>query len=191
MGEGIHAGCGGNRCRQRVENAGVEQCQNGAHPVVLDAHLEMPGGIGDHRETGHFAAGSGGGRDGDDRRDGVPEGERALVVFDPTLVGQQQADRLGRVHRAAAADGQQALDTFAAIQLRRLVDVFAARVCLDLRYLVERDLPLIQAGIHAIQQACGLYPGVRHDQHMRHAEFPQVFAGALAQAGSHHDFGGE
>lgn len=72
------------------------------------------------------------------------EGERPFIVLDPPLVGEQQADGLGRVHRAAAAHGQQAVDAFATILLRGAVDVFAARVGLDVRDFLVGDTCLVR-----------------------------------------------
>ncbi|MCY1534345.1 hypothetical protein D9M68_697140 [compost metagenome] len=119
------------------------------------------------------------------------ERERPFVVLDPAVVGEQQTDGLGCIHRAAATNGQQAIDALAPILLRGLVDVFAARVGLDVRYFIEGDTCLVQAGVDAVQQACCLDPGIGHDEDACQAKCPQMFTCALAQAGFHHDFAGE
>ena len=91
---------GSRTVRLRVEDRRHGQ-QRGMADVVLPPDLL----VRDHREGVRLGAGAGGRRDGDDR----PAGDeiRAVVfeVPDRSIVGGAQIDRLGGVHRRAAADG--------------------------------------------------------------------------------------
>ena len=105
-------------------------------------------------------------------------------------MGQQNADGLGGVHGTAAADRQYAVDAFTAIQLRGTVNVFAARVGFDVGDFVIANAGLFQAGIDAVEQTGVLHARVGDQQHVAQAQAEQVFAGTLAQARFHDDFGG-
>ena len=189
VGQRVHAGGGGDVRRQRGGDVRVEQRQNRADAVVQDAHLELAAGVGDHREERDLAAGACGGRDRHDRQHRALEGEGTFVVLDLAVVGQQYADRLGRVHRTAATHCQHAVDALAAIQLGGAVDVFAARVGLDVDDLVITHAGLVQAGIDAVEQAGVLHARVGDQQHVAQAQVGQVLAGTLAQARFHDDLG--
>ncbi|VTR67739.1 hypothetical protein DESC_610322 [Desulfosarcina cetonica] len=144
VGQGIHAG-GGGQCRghahheQRVVDGHV-----GGYPPVHDGHFDLAAGVGDDAETGHLAGRSGGGVDGDERWHGLGGLVHALVITDVSTVGGDDADALATVVGAAAAQGNDQ------VALRRLVKIIA------LMHVVVRGVGMGTVVDHRIHTAFGL-----------------------------------
>ena len=120
----VHARRGGDRRRQPehelgVDDGGVRRDEGGA----ADVELDLAARVGDHRPERHLAAGAGGGRHGDQRRDAALDGiVPPLVLRDRAAVGGHDADRLGDVHGRAAAHGHEAVAALGRVQVGGRVD---------------------------------------------------------------------
>ncbi|MNC17330.1 hypothetical protein D3C75_652050 [compost metagenome] len=103
MGQGIHAGGGGDGRRQLQGQCRVEDGQAREQPRADDHRLEQRALVGEHGRRRAFAAGTGGGRDGEDRQRRLGQFVVALVVEDVARVGGHRRHTLGGVDAAAAA----------------------------------------------------------------------------------------
>ena len=105
VGQGIDAGVSGDASRYRQGQFIVDQ-RGSRHEAETNAeHLLVLVGIGNDGETGRFGTGAGGGRDGDDRQALLADIARELVVAHLAAELAQDRDRLGRIDRAAATEG--------------------------------------------------------------------------------------
>ena len=128
MGQGVHAG-GGGQCRRHADHQQriVDGDVRGAAPVD-DGHLHVGVGVGDDAEAGHFGGGAGGGVDGQKRRHRLGGLVDAFEVADVAAVGDHHADALAAVMGAAAAQGDDAVALVVLIDLDAVMDVVVGRV---------------------------------------------------------------
>ena len=95
---------------------GIEDGQTKRRLRIAARHLAMRPCVGDQRIGLHFAPGACGGRHGNHGKHRLAGLAVAAVVGHRAAVGQQEIDTLGAVERAAAAPGDERVDT----QLRRM-----------------------------------------------------------------------
>lgn len=79
--------------------------------------------VGDDRERRDLRAGACRGRDGDERHDLARDLVRALIFLDPAAVFCDDTDRLGDIHRRAAAEGHDKVRARRLVGRRRLSTV--------------------------------------------------------------------
>ena len=117
------------------DELGIEQGVAGDQVVADDGHLEVGLRVGDDGGGGHFAAGTGGGGDRDHRDNRTGNLAEAGIVGDLAAVSGKQANGLGDVHRAAAAEGDDALSTAALVNFEGSVHVVDGGVGLQIQEL--------------------------------------------------------
>src|SRR5699024_294358 len=105
VGQGVHAGGGGDLPGQVLDHPGVQDHVVGDHVLVDDTHLQLLLGDGHDGVGGHLGAGAGGGGDENDGHALLGPAGVVQQLLDAVLVGDQHAGQLGRVHDAAAAAG--------------------------------------------------------------------------------------
>ena len=134
VGQGVHAGSGGEAGRHRSHHAGVDDGDLGG-VVGVDAHeLADLLGVGDDVVDGHLGGGTGGRRHGDGEHGVVLGGSNALEATDIGKLGvvDDDADSLGSVHRGAATDGHDSVSLGGLEGLDAVLDVLDGGVGLDL-----------------------------------------------------------
>ena len=134
MGQGVHAGGGGQAGGHGSHHVGVDDGDLGG-VVGVDAHeLADLLGVGDDVVDGHLGSGAGGRRHGDGEHGVVPGGSDALEATDIGELGvvDDDADGLGGVHGGAAADGHDGVGPGGLIGLDAVLDVLDGGVGLDL-----------------------------------------------------------
>ena len=111
MGQGVHAGGGGEALRHGIHHLGVDDGDDGhvvrVHADELAAALQ----VGDDVVYRDLGGGAGGRRDGDYRHAGALGVRDALKTAHVRELGvvDDDADGLGGIHGAAAADGDYAV----------------------------------------------------------------------------------
>ena len=109
MRQAVHAGVG-RRARRHAEGEFiVDDRRQRQRAEATDEHLFVVDGIGDDGEAGRFAAGAGGGWDGDDRKPRRIGLMRHLVGAHGRIAAGQDRHRLGRVDRGPATEPDQAI----------------------------------------------------------------------------------
>ena len=145
VGQGVHAGSGGEASRHRSHHVGVDDGDLGG-VVGVDAHeLADLLGVGDDVVNGHLGSGTGGRRHGDGEHGVVLGGSNALEATDIGKLGvvDDDADSLGSVHRGAATDGHDSVSLGGLEGLDAVLDVLDGGVGLDL-------------GVETPSDACGV-----------------------------------
>ena len=138
MDEGVDAA--GRRDARRCARQQL-RVQNGAGRQQLIAEysqLVVTPVVGDDRERRDLRAGACRGRDGDERHDLARNLVRALIFLDPAAVFDDNADRLGDIHRRAAAEGHDKIRARRLVGRRRLFDRIRRRIALGLGEGVDR-----------------------------------------------------
>jgi hypothetical protein len=97
---GVSGQSGGHRQGQFEVDDGGDRQERGPRAE----HLLVRGAVGDDGELGGLGAAAGGRRDRDHRNCRAEVGSRGLVVPHPPALDAQQAEGLGGLHRAAAAE---------------------------------------------------------------------------------------
>ena len=134
VGQGVHAGSGGETGRHRSHHVGVDDGDLGG-VIGVDAHeLADLLGVGDDVVDGHLGGGTGGRRHGDGEHGVVLGGSNALEATDIGKLGvvDDDADSLGSVHRGAATDGHDSVSLGGLEGLDAVLDVLDGGVGLDL-----------------------------------------------------------
>ena len=149
VGQGVHTGAGGEALGHGAHHLGVDNGADG-HVVGVDAdELAALLHVGDDVVDGDLGGGTGGGGYGDDGRAGVLGGRGALegTHVGELGVGDDDADGLGGVHRAAAAYGDDVVGAGGLVGLDTGLDVLYGRVGLDVgEYLVGQALGVEAVG---------------------------------------------
>ena len=122
--------------------------------------------IGDYRPQRHLAAGAGGGGHADGRRDALLDRLRVgpLVAADRAAVRGYHADRLGRIHRAAAAKTDDAVAFFSHVAGAAQVHHRNRRVGYHFVKHHEVEIAGLERRGHTLQQP-GLDDAAIGDQH--------------------------
>ena len=146
VGQGVHAGGGGEALGHGGHHVGVN---NGHHGDVVGVHAdELPVllHVGDDVVDGDLSGGAGGSGHCDDGQAGVLGGGHAFQGADvgELGVGGDDADGLGGVHRGAAANGDDAVSAGLLQSLHAVLDVLDGGVGLDLGVDVIGDAGPIQ-----------------------------------------------
>jgi len=142
-------------------------------------------GVGDDAETGHFGGGAGGGVDGQERRHRLGGLVDPFEVADVAAVADHQADALGAVVGAAAAEGDNTVALVVLVHLHAVMDVLVGRVRLG---TVEDDR--LQAGsfqltLDLIGNAHLGEAGIGNDQQLGCAESLGLGPGLFGTADAH------
>ena len=156
VGQGVHAGGGGDLPGQLLNHDGVQDDVVGDHVGVHDAHLQL---LLRHSHDGvgsGFGAGAGGG--GDHQGLDALLGAAGLVqqLLDTVLVGHQDGGQLGGVLHAAAADGH---DEVGAVRLALVHQLLGLHVGGLSRQVVQNGIlhaGLLDLGHGQVQQARAL-----------------------------------
>ena len=105
--------------RRRAHRQLVVRDGDAGHQVAVEHHhLHVALGVGDDRHARDLAPGAGRRRDRHERQAGARDLVVARVVAHVARVGEGHGGRLGRVHRAAAADRHDAVGLVVAQRLR-------------------------------------------------------------------------
>jgi hypothetical protein len=176
MGQRIDAGIGGEAEGRRQGQLEVDDGGDRQAAEAGDQHFLVIGGVGDDAEARRLGAGAGRGRDADhgQRR---PVGEvRHLVVANMTAARRQHRHRLGRVHRAAAAERHETIEAAAGEQPYAGLDHLAGRVGHRVGENVHRDAGAGENPDQPVDQSRLAHEGIAHDQRIPHAEALQESA---------------
>ena len=120
--QGVHACGGGERGRQGPGNRRVQHRVMGDHGEVVHGVLVFPQAVRDDSGNGYLAAGSGGGRNGDQRRQAAQYPQQAAHLIDaPPGTDDSGSHRFGAVHGGAAAEGNDPTASLRQIPLPRLL----------------------------------------------------------------------
>jgi len=143
--------------------------------------------VGDDRERRDLRAGACRGRDGDERHDLARDLVRALIFLDPAAVFCDDADRLGDIHRRAAAEGHDKIRARRLVGRRRLFDRIRRRIALGFGEGVDRKACRLQRVGDLVHQAhlCQMRAG--NDKCVRAAELPCGLGQLRERAAAHHD----
>ena len=143
MGQRIHAGRGSKPLRHRCHHIRVDD-RDHRHIVRIYADkLAFPLHIGDDIVDGHFRGSAGRGRYRDDRYAGIARRRSAFQAAHilEFRVRDDDADRFGRIHGRAAADGDDIIGLSSLERSNALLHIFNGRIGLDVR------IDLISEGI--------------------------------------------
>ncbi|MND91547.1 hypothetical protein D3C80_836740 [compost metagenome] len=180
MGQGIHAGCGGQASGQAAGQHRVENHCGWQQFGVTDHAFDLLCAVGEHGFAAQLRAGARGRRQGDQFRQAkVREVRKAWVVLDDlrpfealqAIAGDGcQADALGRVHGTAATQGDQRV-VLAGLERRDATGhVLQARVAGDIAKHRERDCALLQMGLQQGHGFQGQHARVGDQQGVAHAQ---------------------
>jgi len=117
--------------------------------------------------------------------------QHLIDLIDMPPMRGHDADALGAIHRAAAADCNDHVAALAAIQLGTEHHLFAARIGRNVGEQAVLDALSSEAGLH-IGHPAGLdHPRIGNHQHLARAEIARARAHAMAAAGTKDDFRGD
>ncbi len=151
---------------------------------AADVELDLALVIRDHRPERHLAPGAGRRRDRDEGRDAVLDGVVIpLVVRDRAAVSRDDADRLGRVHRGAAAEADEPVATRLHVQPGAFVDERDVGIGPD---LVE-DGGVVEVLESPIGEAGRGDARIRHEQRARDSELAKRLAQPSDRPGAVHE----
>ena len=176
--------------RKRQRQLRIEQRQlrieiGAVHPfLLLELLPDEDGG------EGHFASRSGGGRNHDLRQTRTGDPVESEVIFGLSPVRRQHRDRLGQVHRAAAADADDAVAFLPEGQFRPLVRQFQRRFRHRLVVKNMPDIRLLQRGGRLFAEARRRQIPVEDDQRPADLQLRQVLRQSRETAVSENDFFG-
>ncbi|MNE42440.1 hypothetical protein D3C80_1365660 [compost metagenome] len=102
MGQGVHAGGGGETGRLGQHQLGVVDRHQRGDMLVDDGHFHLARLVGDDAKTGHLGGGTGRGVDGDERQLRPGGAVHPFIILDAAPVGGHQGDPLGAVMGGAA-----------------------------------------------------------------------------------------
>ncbi len=177
----VHAERGFRIDQRNIRHGGLADDRE-LHPLFL---------IGNDHELRHIRRGAGGGGNQDQRRAGHAQGVDALEFIDMPPMRGHDADALGAIHRAAAADCNDHVAALAAIQLGTEHHLFAARIGRNVGEQAVLDALSSEAGLH-IGHPAGLdHARIGNHQHLARAEIARAGAHAMAAAGTKDDFRGD
>ena len=151
MGERVHAGGGGQGRGHADHQDGVVDGDARRDAPVDDGHFHFADAVGDNTEPGDFGGGARSGVYGKVGGHGLGGLVHAFVVVDFAAVGNDEADALTAVMGRTAADGDEAVAFFFAVQFgagfdidvggvrnRLIIDgVFHCRFVEDIRNLFQ------------------------------------------------------
>ena len=174
MGDRIHAGGGGEPGRQAEGQLRVADGGLGDQMRADEAELAAVGQR-DQRGAADLAAGAGGGRDRDHRRGGGRDlGDAAQdrgIVRQWSRVGGEQSRALGEVDGRAAAQGNEAVALFGAVEGERGQDRLLGRV--GGGGVEDRGRVRGRPARTRSSRPAGADPGVGHQEGPPHAEAGQ------------------
>ena len=132
MGQSIHTGGGSQGRRQSDHQLGIENRGQGHQLGIINSKFGMVFNIGDHSADGCLRASSGGGGNGEKRRQPAGQFKQSAHLFDAFAVGDLGGNDFSAVDRRAAAKGHHALAVAAVIQSQTVFDIFEGGVGLNL-----------------------------------------------------------
>ena len=170
------------RQQLRVQNSAGRQQLIAEHGQLVVAPV-----VGDDRERRDLRAGACRGRDGDERHDLARNLVRTLIFLDPAAVFCDDADRLGDIHRRAAAEGHDKVRARRLVGRRRLFDRIRRRIALGLGEGVDRKACRRERVGDLAHQThlCQMRAG--NDKCVRAAELPCGLGQLRERAAAHHD----
>ncbi|EKD36666.1 MAG: hypothetical protein ACD_75C01418G0001 [uncultured bacterium] len=128
MNQSVHAGAGGQVRVHGDSGEGIDQGNVGNHRLADDGDLFFVCGIGNDGELGNVGGGSGGCRNADEGRTGNGDVVDSFKTEDVLAIGADDADALGAVHRAAAAERNDHIAMLFVVELRPRHDLGITRV---------------------------------------------------------------
>ena len=112
---------------------------------------------------------------------------RAFVLGNGAAVGRQYADSFRHVHRAAAAQRDDARRPGILIRLHRLIDHLDRRIGQDVQEHADLDAARFDDLFDLIDHADLLKAAIRHDEHFAGAAFFEQFRQSLQRADAEHN----
>ena len=128
-----------------------------------DRHLYLPGHVGDDAELRDVGAAARRGGDQDHGRQWPLHLVRPLIVTDPAAIAGENGDPLGRVHRTAAADGNDDVRPVLQVHFGTLLDLEVPGVRGHTVIIDPLD-PLLFEDVHEPLQPAGLLDSGITDQ---------------------------
>ena len=177
VGQGVHAGPGGDVARQADGQLRIGDDDGRHHPGVKDDLLEVGGLVGDDRGAADFGAGAGGGRHGDDGGNavGVDPGPPVLAILeipDWPVLPDHQCDGLGGIEAAAATEGDNTVAAGVLVGGDPIGHILAHRVAFDVGEQRCRQAGVVVGGDGALHHGQVLEAGIGGQQGAGHAEIP-------------------
>ncbi len=105
VGQCVHPGAGNELFGQGKQEPGIDNGNIRHDRPAENGHFHAPTGIGNDGKLADIRTGTGRGRQTDHGRNRLGDEVAPFVVVNPAVVGGQDADALGRVNGAAAAQG--------------------------------------------------------------------------------------
>jgi hypothetical protein len=184
MHQGIEAGAGGDADRLGGGELRIEDGDAGQRLGIAAGHLLMALLIDDQRIGLAFAPGPGGGRDGDQRQEGLGCRMRVPVVAHATAVGEQEVGALRGIHRAAAAQPDDQVDAPALRYRQAGIDIDSAGILAHLVVDHHHDAHRIEGGAHLLRMPGADDAGIGHQQGVAGAETLGQFPDAAHRTGA-------
>ena len=134
VGQSIHTGRSGQALWHGGHHIGINDCDD-RHVVGVNAYeFALALYVGDNVVDGNLCSGAGSGRNGDNRNAGLFGGSNAFEAADvfKFLVGDDDADGLGGIHRGTAADCDDVVSAGSLERCNAVLYVFDGRVCFDI-----------------------------------------------------------
>ena len=160
--------------------SGSIRATSGTIVLLMMAIFTLRRVIGDDGKLRNVRGGAGGRRDADQGREWKVDPVDPLELEDVSLVGADDADPLGAVHGAAAADGDDGIAVLLPVELGPGHDLLGLRIAGD--GAERRHSPvLLPAGIAGpLPSSRPPSPRVGDDQHLAGTEVFRITAGQLA-----------
>jgi len=186
VGQRVDAGVGGDPRRQREGQLVVDERGDGHEAEARAEHFLVAGLVGDDGETRRLRAGAGGGGDGDQRQAGFADIAREAVVAHLAAELAEDTYGLGRIDRAAAAEGDDGIEIALADHFDAGANGGSRRLGQGIGEALAGDAGLFQLTGDARDIAELDHHAVGDDQRATAAQFLQ-YAGELP-AGASADF---
>lgn len=185
----INAGTGGQEGVHGQGGFRIDQGYIRHHCLADNGELNPFALVGNDHELRHIGRGAGGGRDQHQRRAGDVDGIHPFEFENAAAVRGHDADGLGAIHRAAAANRDNRGAAVLVVFLGTEHDLLDARVGRDSGKQVVGNILLLQAVLHIPYPAGGQHAGVGYDQHLFGTETTDEAANPVAAAGTEDNFG--
>ena len=195
MRERVHASAGRDHFRHADGQFRVADDDARQEFRMEDDLLHMGFGIGDDRSTSDFRAGTGGGRYGHDRRDGIgirtrPPVTDILEIPDRPRLASHEGNALAKIEARAAAKGDNAVMAAVIVGLDSGFEVLLVRVRVDIGEQGTAEAGLFKDVERRLRDPHGCETPIGDQQRLLHAERLAGVRQFLDPATSHRDGGG-